>query len=194
MTPIRICREDERPAVVSIINSAAEAYSAKLAERAEAAIKASANVSRRADARRMSALAKAVRARLQRGRSRRVRSPRLAAAIPQPEDRWIPGIAREESRSIVFCRCRRRACRRRMRRSDIGVDVAFGSQAEVTTLQDDFRFTPKQTRATSPYIGLHGGSDAAGFCHAVVDFVRKDEKNQNQIPSIGETQDSATFW
>ena len=74
-------------------------------------------------------------------------------------------------------------------------DVAFGSQAEVTTLQDDFRFTPsKQTRAASPHIGLHGGSDAAGFCHAVVDFVRKDEKNQNQIPSIGETQDSATFW
>jgi hypothetical protein len=73
-------------------------------------------------------------------------------------------------------------------------DGSDGSQAEVTTLQDDFRFTPsKQTRAASPHIGLHGGSDAAG-CHAVVDFVRKDEKNQNQIPSIGETQDSATFW
>jgi hypothetical protein len=44
---------------------------------------------RRADARPMSALAKAVRARSQRGKLRRVRSPQLAAAILQPEDRWI---------------------------------------------------------------------------------------------------------
>jgi hypothetical protein len=64
-------------------------YNAKLAERAEAAIKASANGSPRADARPMSALAKAVRARSQRGKLRRVRSPQLAAAILQPADLWI---------------------------------------------------------------------------------------------------------
>ena len=66
-------------------------YNAHLAERAEAAIQASADGKPQGGRTADVGNGEGGRARRQREKSRRVRSPRLAAAIPQPEDRSIRG-------------------------------------------------------------------------------------------------------
>ena len=86
-------------------------------------------VSRRADALRISALAKAVRARLQRGKSRRVRSPRPAAVIPQRGTAGSGNSARREPQHCVLTVATAAHAAERCPAVILACDVAFGSFA-----------------------------------------------------------------
>ena len=85
-------------------------YNAKLAERAEAAIKASANGSPQGGRTADVGTGEGGEGQITARESRRVRSPQLAAAILQPEDRWIRKQRAKKATVLYSRRCHHRAC------------------------------------------------------------------------------------